>query len=194
MIALESKRLVIVTPPHTASGNLNRALCAPDWRGYRIDGATPTDPDVVSHHYAKIPTGFVSMRYRVALVVRHPLDRLIGLHRHAMYAVRVEGCETFPENVEDFATFVRLVAADDNRLEWLYRWTIDRLVGPLKPDVLIRFETLQQDINMLLGGNVEMDGPHETAHDDWRTLHDPGTLAVATEWARPDLERFGYTA
>ena len=55
MIVFEDRKLVIITPPHTASGNLHRACCK--LGAYHVLGPTP-DGAGYDHHCATIGEGW----------------------------------------------------------------------------------------------------------------------------------------
>jgi hypothetical protein len=75
LIVLEEKDLVIITPPHTASRHLHKALCGPPHNGRWICGPNPAG--TWDHHVVVVPSEWQDLR-RV-LVVRNPMTRLVGL-------------------------------------------------------------------------------------------------------------------
>ena len=189
MIAFPERELAIITPPHTASGNLHKVLCGPLWNGTRVIGPCP-DRDTWDHHLSCVEAGW--MHFTVALVVRHPLSRLVGLWRHWVYHQDKLEVQT-PECA--FHKFVAAVAANDwHRLPYWCRFTISDLVARQRIDKLIRFELLADDLGGLLGEPVAL--PASEQHTaSWQAKYaeyDQKMLRLAEQWAAPDMERFGY--
>jgi hypothetical protein len=192
MIVMDDRKIIIITPPHTASGNLHKALCSPDFRGFWYVGPSPDDgsPD---QHYAYIPNG--KHHYHIALVVRHPLDRLVGLYWHYVYT-----CE-FLEKLKkwwDFHQFVMHVNNRNHDLFYIYRWSINRLVREAESepeiDSLIRFETLQEDVNELIGEEVDLGVPYDNTQwrKPWVDMYQKGSLQMAVETFKEDFEAYNY--
>jgi len=196
MIVLEGRKLAIITPPHTASQNVQRALrwmCAdPDLRAAWVMGPTP-DGVSYDHHVVDLRNVWLEEGYTTALVVRHPLDRLVGLWKHWLHYW--EKSHAGKESIlQSFPRFVQAVADDDEvRLSWLFRYTIARLVGDRQIDRLIRFENLGADLAALLDVPVVLPPAYESAHADWRSYYDSAALSLAIDWARDDIERYGYS-
>lgn len=183
MIVFEDRKLVIVTPPHTASGNLHRACCR--LGAYHVIGPTPSGMDY-DHHVTTIGNGWLD--YRVALVVRHPFERLIGLYEHHQHAAKLEGWEPIV-----WWQFVAMVLEQNPDLSWFYRTTICQLIGNLKVDVLIKYEDLQANLERHL--DLTIDLPPPEGPRDWSPyLAQPGVGLIAEHWGRDDMERFGYVS
>lgn len=183
MIVLERQELVILTPPHTASGNLHRALCTPDFGGHWAIGPTP-DGRGYDHHVTQLAEGWRD--FRVALVVRHPLDRLIGLYEHHCHLSEESGWDVIP-----WWLFVAQVLEKHPDLSWFYRTTISELIGHRQPDYVLRFESLATDLEPLLGRVAIPAG--WTEQRDWSAFYAQiGPCCQAEWWGRADLERFGY--
>lgn len=189
MIVLDDSQTVIITPPHTASGNLHRALCGPPHNGRWVCGPSPSG--VWMHHVVDVPTEW--RHYRRLLVVREPLNRLVGLWLHYSWAVR-DGQVTSGRTDLTWPAFVLAVAEDHpGYLSWLYRWTITRLIEPVdRLDGTIRYERLANDLSGAVG-NVDLAPPYHASPDlsDW--FGDSRIRQLAEAWAQPDRLRFGYS-
>jgi len=184
MIVLEDKRLAIITPPHTASGNVHRVLCARP-HAYWIVGPTPTGA-TVDHHYPRVANGWAD--YHVALVWRPPLDRLVGLYEHHAWWQEHRGLDPLA-----WPAFATAVAADDEELGWFYRWTIARLLGEQHIDRLIDFRHLESDLSELLGERITLPPPH-TTHAPPAAYHERLDHVLRNDldrWAEPDDELRG---
>ena len=189
MIALERQRLLVITPPHTASGNVHRALCSEEVGGKWVLQANPEG--VFDHHGASSGGGWHG--YTRAVVIRNPYDRLAGLYLHHKWAE-----QNTPDNLLrtgfSWAEFVGKVAADDyTSLGWFYRWSISRLLefsGPI--DSLIRFEYLREDISRLIGLPINLPDPYHESNplNDWYA--DSSIASLVEKWAYTDCVKFGY--
>lgn len=80
MIIDTKNRWLLVTPPHTASRNIHRAM---DDRTWAIGPNPWGGPD---HHIAWVPPDCAG--FRRYLVVRNPFDRLIGMYCHREHSVQ----------------------------------------------------------------------------------------------------------
>lgn len=189
MIILPEKKIRIVTPPHTASGNLHKTLCVGKIGAIWFEAEhIPDNPG--DHHVIKCSRQQWE-NYGVVLVVRHPLDRLIGLYKHLRFHWSVELSNSIP-HCKSFDEFVGVVGSDLNIISWFYRYTICRLIGNQKIDYLVRFENLEVELSDILKENISLLPAYPTKHDDWRLYYNEKTLHVAKKWAKDDLERFGY--
>lgn len=186
MIVLEDPKVVIITPPHTASGHLHQALCERP-QTFWVCGPTPTGR-TVDHHYARVANGWAD--FRVALVWRNPLDRLVGLYEH--YAWWESSHQRTPIQ---FPPFVTAVCRNDPDLGWFYTWTIAKLVGSQRVDELIEFDNLEGDVTQLIGSPITL-APPNAKHpptDAYLDRLDPEPLGRLNSWAVADIrlyERF----
>lgn len=188
VFANRQPRVLVFTPPHTASRTIHQALQQAGGQWHWTE--TPDGAGYLDHHGCKPPAEYNDAT--IVLAVRHPLDRLVGLWKHwqTWYT------ERYPKNKLPltFEQFVVAVATDDDRkLSWLYRWTITRLCPPsVQPAKLIRYETLEQDIRAIAGRDVTITARFTEPHD-WTTYYttDLGRQAVAA-WAWQDAHRFDY--
>lgn len=186
MIVLEDRKLVILTPPHTASGNLHRALCSSQFGGMWAIGPTP-DGSGYDHHVTRIAEGWRD--FKVALVVRHPLDRLIGLYEHHQEATRLGGWQPI-----EWWMFVAMALEQHRDLSWFYRTTINDLIGTTNVDHVLRYESLDVDLIKLLGEPVPL-SPGWVDARNWSAFHAQiGVCCMAEWWGRNDMERFHYVS
>jgi hypothetical protein len=136
--------------------------------------------------------------FHTVLVVREPLDRLVGLWHH-YDSVRTAGRED--EKVLagcskklDWPGFVHTVASDHAwLLPALFRWTIARVIEPVrKIHGLLRYETLQRDVGTLLNAAVQLPGGRRDRQPIESYYVGPNVKRLAEAWATPDMLRFGY--
>lgn len=186
MIVLEDRQLVIITPPHTASGNLHRVLCGPEFGGFWAIGPTP-DGAGYDHHVAKVAEGWKS--FRIAVVVRHPLDRLIGLYQHHQNEATIHQWEPVP-----WSLWVAMVLEKHPDISWFYRTTITALVGDTRIDSVIRYESLDDDLAGLFGERVTLPARQNFDRDWSEFLTQINVCVMAEWWGRDDMERFKYTS
>lgn len=186
MIVLEDKKLVIITPPHTASGNLHRALCGTEFGGAWAIGPTP-DGAGYDHHVTKIAEGWKD--FTVAMVVRHPLDRMIGLYDHHLELSRRSGWNEIP-----WWLFVAQAISRHPDLSWFYRTTISELSRGVDVDVILEFESLAVDLEEKLGLKVSM--PHGwTQERSWESFYaQAGPCCQVEWWASEDMQNYGYSS
>lgn len=187
MIVIPDKQIVIITPPHTASGNIHRSLCSPEFGGLWVNSPNPEGiPDQHGHGLSAAWYGF-----RQVLVVRNPLDRLVGLFLHHEWASE-HNPHLLTRPGLTWVEFVEAVVTDDTtKLNWMFRWTITRLIEfAYRIDRVVRFESLQADLASHLGSTINIAPPYHDANPlaDW--FADPHIAEVANHWAYPDFRRF----
>lgn len=184
MIVFEDRQLVIITPPHTASGNLHRACCK--LGAYHVLGPTP-DGAGYDHHCATIGEGWKD--YRIACVVRHPLDRLIGLYEHHQHIAAMSNWEPVA-----WWQFVRMVLQQDSGLSWFYRTTIAELLRQhrCEPTVLVEFDRLADDLREKLGLAVELPPGWTGDRDQSAYRSQINVCLMIEEWAAEDMTLGGY--
>lgn len=184
MIVFESQRKLIITPPHTASGNLHRALCCDRYGGRWVIG--PNADGEADHHFAQLAPDWLD--YDVAVVVRHPLDRAIGLYEHHKLATEKHNWEPTP-----WWMFAAMVCMKHPDLSWFYRYSIFDLVGDdlIARATLLQFESLANDLSAFVGAAVTLPGRSWTV-DRSPYLRECGPCCqIQWHWSN-DLERFGY--
>jgi hypothetical protein len=176
MIVLPERQLCIITPPHTASRHLTDAIV----RQYAfrepvhiIHGQVPDSVVVHDHHYCTL--GPEHERFRVLVVVRNPLDRLIGLHTHWTQQVGVNFSDSPLNRWPDFVAEV--ARQRPTRLSWMYRWSIYKLLtfhghDPFALET-IRFESIEPDM-AAIGLPVTLPPRYENSHrEPWQTRYTP---------------------
>lgn len=184
MIILVKKRIVILTPPHTASRYLRNTLCTPEYDGFLCVGPWSINGKL-DHHSMIIPREYVDWpRY---LIVRNPFTRLIGLYHYYVACHCEDGCP----NQLNWEQYTDLVVQDvSTLLTPFYRWTITRLIEPLdRIDGIIRFENLQQQFQDILGITIE---DHTNNYDLMIYYYSPEIIRGVSAWATVDCMRFQY--
>lgn len=187
MIYIEQKQIAIITPPHTASGNLHRALCTEKHGGRWVIGPTLGN-SAVSHHYAEIPVGWLHDGCKVYCIWRNPYDRLRGLYRHLIWwenKTNGDQCNL------SWTTFIEKVASDDQTLYWIYRWTIKRLIGKTYVHAYVDYDNLQQNISGLLKCKVKLPKRNTPQYEQpvlgWFNQEEQN---IISKWCQEDLSLF----
>ena len=179
MIILPEQKVVIVTPPKCGSTSLHEMFCVQQSSGlFVVDAAH-------DKHTTIVPWNFC--RFRLAMVVRNPFDRLRSLWLHWRRFVDAR-CE--------FETFIHSLIKGDIT-NWFYSWRLvdfmDSIVvgasGDSKGvDHVVRLERLQADLRDLgLEGTVRHDNAASESLSNVRC----GGRSIA-RWVERDFERFGY--
>ena len=176
MLVFESQRLVLLTPPHTASGTISRV--SRHWDALLVVGPTP-DGAGYDHHTTVVVNGWAD--FRTAVVARNSCARVVGLWRHHCWWSARQG---WPEI--SLAEFVELVARDDAILSWFYRYSLRRWLGARQFDAVVHLETIEADMSKLLGApfrlppNMSMNRPWQV---DWRNEF----TTVLAKWLEEDF-------
>lgn len=189
MILLADHKLCILTPPKTGSTSLHQLLCGGRHRGWGVVG--PSMDGRVDKHTCALPAEATT--YRLAAVVRHPLDRLVSLWHHLVRFDAREGRAT-----QSFWFFANQVGRGEQR-DPFFAWNQCRhlegvpLAGERAATVL-RLENLAAGLAELGLSIDPAELPHlDRAHrSPWPRYYDASLLAIVRDWARPDCERFGY--
>lgn len=147
---------------------------------YGLVGIEPR-PNVLTHRIA-IPKG--CSEYLVIATVRHPLTRMASCWRWVSQNWE-NWRETGRAAHDSFQAFIEHIASGRSAI----RSQNTELVA-IKPDVLLRFETLPQDIANLPFVNETPRGFNGGGADPYT----PETIAIVSELWGDDLERFGYQA
>ena len=185
MIYFDMEKKCILTPPHVASNHIHEACCA----GHRVWWVNGMNQDgVIDHHCNEQALGVSWKGAQIACVVRHPVDRLVGLFEHYLKFSTLTS-----DPLLNWADFVRKTVSGDHQY-WIYRTTISRWLGKTPVDTWIRYENLQEDLDTFVGYEVELK-PALNLDRDWDGyLSDSELIAAIEEWAADDMERWGYTS
>jgi hypothetical protein len=182
----EHANRIIWTGPHTGSGNIHKALCALPQVYWQI-GPTPGGENY-DHHTTAVGAGHRA--FRTFAIIRDPFDRLLGLHRHYCWShIQQTKGQVAPPRL---AQFVDLIVQD--KLSWFWRYTLSAWLGETTPDEVIPFEHLAAEIDRLYP-NAPLAPAYDVTHMTDIDLEWTRPAArKALQWAKPDLDRFGYTA
>jgi hypothetical protein len=167
-------QLAILTPGKCGSTVLHKTLCEQhNLAAYAINfqGSGLGNLDYFQKHTMIVPPWVKE----VYIVVRNPYKRLGSLWRHAC-------AFWFKGTLEEYVA--QVVEPRDPTL-WFYWWTINDYNPP--PAVPIRLENLGQWVKERFG--VELVDERRTQVELSREL-----IERVREWARPDCERWGYSA
>lgn len=182
MIVFESKKLVILTPPHTASRSLHTTCCA--MGAMYVVGPQPDG--TVDQHTTAIAAEWAG--FRVAVVVRHPFDRLIGLYHHHSDWMTSQGWIPLP-----WWLFVAQVLENNSMLSWMYKATIATWLGPVQPDEIVRYEQLWESLEVLLDEPIRLAG-QSTSRDLSAYTAQESVLLMTEYWGRADMNRWHYAS
>ena len=185
MIYFPDKNIAIITPPHTASGNLHKTLCSADYGGQWVVGPCLYTGNI-NHHYCKIPTGWKHEGCKIVVVVRDPYDRLIGLYRHYEWWLK----ENEIENIKTFNQYV-LERPDS----WIDNKTITDFLSDngVEEYTTIKYESIEDDLNRLVSTKVDLLPRYHKPNVilEWY-CQDEVINEVNSGWANKDCENFGY--
>jgi len=185
MILFPQRKLLILTPPKTASETLHQALCREPWGGYHAVGIDQHSATGYSHHVCLLPDQ--ALTWRIIGTVRHPLDRLVSLfHHHARG-------ETFLGRAAWAFWFFARMACDPNEpaLPAWYKRSVSDWYQGLKLDGVLRVEHLQDDLANE-GFDLRLPRVNTSFRRPWREYYDEATLVLARAWAKADSEAYGY--
>ena len=190
MIYSPTKNIIIITPPHTASGNLHKALCREKHGGIWVNG--PSLDGAVDHHYAGIPHGWVfGLNPKICLVVRNPYDRLIGVYLHYCWASENLAYENL-----SWSEFVYNAHQHHfSKYGWMYNTSISQQIKNNNNQYtdIIRYESIDKDIEIIIGERVEIMTRYHTSNILSKWYTDQKLLDhVNDNWAREDCVAFNY--
>jgi hypothetical protein len=183
MIVFPDQRLILLTPPHTASGHLHDYYCRPPSPvpAFWVIGRPLDSVDYWDHHVCRIAPGFD--RYRVLVVWRNPEARLVGLYEHHQY-----WHENGPANAKlfprlSFPEYVALVAKQSPKLTWLHKYTIARLLrdNSVRPHGLVDFDDLEATLERETCHPCTLKQPN-TEHAPPAEYWTDETRATAARW------------
>lgn len=186
MIVLPKHELVIITPPHTASGNLHWCLCSPEWGGYWVVG--PNRDGGMDHHFAQMIGGW--KHFRSVLIIRHPLNRLTGLYLHYKWDKKRKNKPYVGWN--DFV----LAAYKKSHITlgcYIFYTTIEELID-FNPDIIIRYNSIEYDLTMLLGSTVKLKEKYHPTVNMKEYYKDDRIIELAIKWGLNDCCLFELDA
>jgi hypothetical protein len=193
MIYFPDNNIVIITPPHTASGNMHRGLCVEKHGGVWVMGPDPFDEDSVNHHYAKLPSSWGKFDAwgdpaKPYVVCRNPYDRLVGLFLHYEWA---EDRGIGDKRYLCWEEFVYGI----NDLHYFFHKTISNFLkaAGLEDYETIIYENLEEDLSRILGQEVSLPPRYHDPiiFEEW--YYDKNLLRHVNEyWAKDDCELFSY--
>ena len=189
MIFIEDRNMVIITPPHTASRNIHRALCRD---AYWVIGPDPFDEESINHHCTKIHKGWyrrgiVDEILKIYIICRDPYTRLVGLFLHYEWA-QDNGL------AEKYICWEEFIYNKD-KLNWMFNKTIAEFIkaSGLEDYKIIRYESLEEDLSKILGHEVSLPSKYHELIDFKEWYYDPKLLKYVNDnWAKEDCELLGY--
>lgn len=119
------------------------------------------------------------------MVIRNPFDRLVSLWRHI-----AEHEPALADNDQTFAEYVERVRFADDEYYGPFHWTLHKWCDGMELSSVVRFESLASDLENLIGVAVDVPMIGATNRNEWGQYYDDETLALATEWAAADIERW----
>ncbi len=174
MIIYQEKQTIVLTPGKCASTTVRKTLekelgqevsfcIGPQgqyWRQYGIDSYK----DSVGKHSVCIP--YMAQTYKRYILYRPPFDRMVSFWKHY--------CKYSSHEV-DFSTFVGLVEQwkkNNDKNMWFYTWRMDDIVREAGYCGIIHYNNLNQ-LNELLGTNINFPVLHSTTHEAWQSYYTP---------------------
>ena len=189
MIYFSDKNIAIITPPHTASGNIHKGLGP---KAHWVIGPDPFNEENINHHCAKIPKGWyrigsVDKELKVYIICRDPYTRLVGLFLHYEWSQN-KGL------IDKYLCWEEFVYNRQN-LNWMFNKTITDFVEStgLTEFNLIRYENLEEELSSAIGEDVNLPKRYHdpVVFEEW--YYDPKLLKYVNEtWAEKDCVTFGY--
>lgn len=183
MIYLPSQRWLIYTPPHVSSRALGHA-CAQQFGAIIHDEACPDGSCGFDHHGVAVPNGYRECRR--AIVVRNPYDRAVGLWHHLVWwnSLGGFGCSDFA----DFARWLQAGRHPTAELSWMYLWPISRWLRGLTFNVVLRYESLEDDVRHWIGIDVRLPRERIVPRRPWPAYYPAeATIDCVTAWGADDF-------
>ena len=183
MIHLPEQNVTIVTPPHTASGNLHKTLCTEEYGGKWINGLCALHPDGKENHHYAVPIEGT----KVYFVCRNPYTRLVGLFLHYEWSQR------YKHKHRDYLCW-DIYALHVDYHGWFFRNTLAEFLeaAKLTDYEVIKYENIEEDVSEIMGRKVEMIPAYHVPIVLREWYYDQDIVDKVTEWARPDCELFDY--
>lgn len=192
MILLYEQQTAIITLPKTGSTALFETLCRVPYRGVFCIGPSGDDPKYYDHHSIILPqAGF---KWRVVVVVRHPLQRLVSLWAH----LAKEQVMTF-QPVTSLKHFVDAVSNKWYEF-YFYRDNQSTIIKDLKYNHIVKTENLEQNLidlgilydkGDLLSSN-QFDPTASLGTPPYKDVLTPEMIEKLKWWWEPDIIKFNY--
>lgn len=189
MIYIEDKNIIVVTPPHTASRNIHRALGS---EAYWVIGEDPFEEDGINHHCTKIHKAWIRRKIigeplSIYIVCRDPYTRLVGLFLHHEWS-QEKGLS------QRYLCWEEFVYNRDN-LNWMFNKTISQFISAsgLENYEIIVYEKIEEELSNILETKISLPPRYHDPikFEEW--YYDSTLLKHVNEtWAKDDCELFGY--
>lgn len=183
MIALTDRKIVIITPPKTASTALHAALCPP---GQFVVGFDREGREL-GKHLSFVHNEFRS--YKPVAIVRHPLDRLVSLYLDYC-RIRAHWGAPGPAFEDWVATLPNVEPGTTG--EWFWNWTQARCLrdAPSHTEI-VHVENLTAWLPTV--GLEKLPRVNTSYRRPWKEYYSHAiTLARATKLYAEDLQTYGY--
>ena len=185
MILFPDRKLLILTPPKTASESLHQTLCRPPWDGYH--GVGPDRLSYTGYSHTACVRPDMAHAWRVLGTVRHPLDRLVSLYHHYQRGRAYQGRAGMA-----FRRFVRAVCSGSQSLPAWFRLTAAEHLAACAIDGVLHTERLPVDLEAEGFPAVMLQRVNPSFRRAWRDYYDDQTLVLARRWGRRDADLGGY--
>lgn len=139
MILLYPKNTAIITLPKTGSTSLFQTLCKPPHNGTFCIGPSGDNPNYYDHHSVILPqAGF---KWKVLVVVRHPLQRLVSLWGHLAKEKVLKMIN--PPTIQNFVDII----ADNKYSFYFYQWNQSKILEKADYEYsIIKTETMEEQL------------------------------------------------
>jgi len=192
MILLYAQQTAIITLPKTGSTALFETLCRVPYRGVFCIGPSGNDPKYYDHHSIILPQA--PFKWKVVVVVRHPLQRLVSLWAH----MAKEQVMTF-QPVTQLKHFVDAVANEWYEF-YFYRSNQCDIIKDLEYDYIIKNEFLEDHLinlkilqhkGQLLSSN-QFDPGMGSSTPKYQDVLTVEMIEKLKNWWEPDAKKFNY--
>lgn len=191
MILLYEKETAIITLPKTGSTSLFETLCRRPYNGVFCIGPSGDEAGYYDHHSVILPQA--SFKWKVYVVVRHPLQRFVSLWGHLAKEM-VMNMET-PPNIAEFVDII----GNNNHPFYFYQWNQSKILEKANYEYfIIKTETMENQLleyeilnnkGELLNLNVFNITQRSKPYDQ---LLDKEMIEQLKWWWEPDILRFNY--
>lgn len=191
MILLYDKETAIVTLPKTGSTSLFKTLCRQPYYGVFCIGPSGDDPNYYDHHSVLLPPA--PFKWKVIVVVRNPLQRLISLWGH-LAKERVAQILDVP-SLEDYIDII----STNSHPFYFYQWNQTKILENVTYEyTLVKTETLESQL-LELG---ILNNPGELMNlnvfnmrrstPEYNTILSQESIDRLRWWWEPDNIKFNY--